>query len=239
MSELTNSRPREVALTAGGRTLTVVAALLFVAGIGVGVGLYGKAQRQAADRRAIAASGVTTTGAVTRLRTGDERRLVGYEFSVDGRRFSGIARVSGERREALTTRAPIEVRYLPSNPAVNDLGGVPRRGIPIAVPFVLAPLIVGAGALCLVGVHRQRRLLTEGRVASATVIGHVKQQSSHDGTHRAAKYEFRLLSGATASGLSGGSKKPPALGSVVTVVYDPDRPARNAVYPFSLVKTAR
>ena len=42
-----------------------------------------------------------------------------------------------------------------------------------------------------------------------------------------------------ASGKSCASSKPPALGSVVTVVYDPDQPRRNAVYPFSLVKPAR
>jgi hypothetical protein len=41
-----------------------------------------------------------------------------------------------------------------------------------------------------------------------------------------------------ASGKSGTSSKPPAVGTVICVVYDPDRPSRNRVYPLALVKPA-
>jgi hypothetical protein len=237
---LETSRPRDVALTTGGRTLVVLAVLLFMAASGVGVGMYNVARRQADDRRAIVEEGVTTTGVVTRLRSdGDDRRRVGYEFAVNGRVVRGERQVSAERRKTLQVGSPIDVQYLPSDPTVNNLGGRPRSGIPIALPFVLAPAIAALGVVCLVQVHRQRRLLSEGRVASAMVTGHAKHNSSHGGTHRAITFTFPLLSGATASGKSGASSKPPALGSVITVVYDPDQPGRNAVYPFSLVKPAR
>jgi hypothetical protein len=240
MAELTYSRPRDVALTGGGRALVVFAVLLFVAAIGAGVGMYNAARRHAEERRAIAAEGVTTTGVVTRLRSdGDDRRRVSYEFAVNGRVVRGERQVSTERRQTLQVGSPIDVRYLPSDPTVHEMGGRPRSGIPIALAFVFAPAIAAFGVLCLVLIHRQRRLLSEGRVASATVTGHEKHHGSHGGTHRSISFTFKLLSGAMASGKSGASSKPPALGSVITVVYDPDRPRRNAVYPFSLVRPAR
>jgi hypothetical protein len=52
-------------------------------------------------------------------------------------------------------------------------------------------------------------------------------------------YEFPLLSGAVASGKAGTSAKPPAIGSVICVIYDPESPKRNAVYPLSLVIPAK
>jgi hypothetical protein len=240
MAELAQSRPRDVALTAGGRTLVVLAVLLFTAAIGVDVGMYNEARRQAGERRAIVEDGVMTTGVVTRLWSGgDDRRRVRYEFTVNGRVIRGERQVSTERRQTLQVGSPIDVRYLPSSSAVNDLGGRPRSGIPMALPFVLAPAIAALGVLCLVRVHRQRRLLSEGRVASAMVTGHATHHSSHGGTHRSITFTFPLLSGAMASGKSRTSSKPPALGSEIAVVYDPDQPRRNATYPFSLVKPAR
>ena len=240
MAELTHSRPRDVALTGGGRALVVFAVLLFVAAIVAGAGMYNAARRHAEERRAIVEEGVTTTGVVTRLRSdGDDRRRVGYEFAVNGRVVRGEREVSTERRQTLVTGSPIDVRYLPSDPTVHDLGGRPRSGVPIALPFVFAPAIAAFGVLCLVRVHRQRRLLSEGRVASATVTGHATNHGSHGTKHRSITFTFPLLSGAMASGRSGASSKTPALGSVITVVYDPDQPRRHAVYPFSLVKPAR
>jgi hypothetical protein len=52
-------------------------------------------------------------------------------------------------------------------------------------------------------------------------------------------YDFALLNGAVASGRSQTSSKPPAIGSVICVVYDPDRPSRNLAYPFQLVRARR
>jgi hypothetical protein len=76
-------------------------------------------------------------------------------------------------------------------------------------------------------------------VASAKVTGHAKHHRSPGGTHPSITFAFPLLMGAVASGKSGASSKPPAIGSAITVVYDPEQPRRNAVYPFSLVKPAR
>ena len=237
---LRHSRPREVSLTAGGRALVAVALLLFLAAAGVFILMYGAASRQAAERRAMVADGVMTTGVVTELwPRGDDWRRVRYQFSVDESVIRGERRVSDDRRETLLVGSPISVRYLPSDPAVNDLGEFSGSRMPMPVPFIIASIIAAVGVICLAGVSRQRRLLAEGRVAEAVVTRHHTDNYSEGGTHRSITYQFALLSGAVASGKSGASKKPPAIGTVITVVYDPDRPRRNRVYPFSLVKPAR
>ena len=51
-------------------------------------------------------------------------------------------------------------------------------------------------------------------------------------------FEFPLLSGAVAEGEAGSAKTPPAVGSTICVLYDPETPSRNAVYPLSFVRLA-
>ena len=125
-----------------------------------------------------------------------------------------------------------------SDPDGSVLAGDEPDVLPLAVPFVVAGLMVGAGLLMLRELNRQRRLLTEGRAVSAVITDIVKHTSQH-GTHRSMKYSFPLLSGAMATGKSDAPGKTTEVGHVVSVVYDPDRPARNRRYPFPLVKTAR
>jgi hypothetical protein len=201
--------------------------------------MTGERRRQAESRRALL-DGRQTAGEVIRLwSSGDSRRRVRYRFTVDGRAYEGQVRVSETRRRTLHVGTTVDVRYAPGDPEVNDLGGTPRPGMPPALPLIVAAAIAGGGVLCLFGLHGQRQLLTEGRVAPAIVTKHDRHHSSHGGTHRTMTYEFPLLSGAITSGKSATSSKPPAIGSVITVIYDADRPKRNRVYPFSLVKPAR
>jgi len=45
-----------------------------------------------------------------------------------------------------------------------------------------------------------------------------------------------LMSGVIATGKSDTSRKPPAVGTVLCVVYLPDEPRRSAPYPLALVR---
>jgi hypothetical protein len=117
--------------------------------------------------------------------------------------------------------------------------GVTPGAIPRWLPFVVAAAIAAIGMLCVYLIHIQRTLLMEGRAAPAVVTGHAKHQTPHGGTQRSLTYTFSLLSGATASGKSGTSSKPPAIGSVICVLYDPERPRRSMPYPLPLVRPAR
>lgn len=234
-ASLSESSPRDVRLTAAGRALFVVALMLFAGALVAFVALTRESNRQAANRTALVERGVTTTGVVTRLWTdGDDRRKVAYRFEAEGQSFNDDIKVSRARRRDLAVGSPLGVRYLPGNPRLNDLGGTPRSGLPRAIGPIVASVMVIVGAFCLVAIRVQRRLLAEGRVAPALVTSHKTQQSSH-AKHHSMTYAFRLMSGATAAGKSGSSRKPPAVGSVITVIYDPDEPSRSRVYPFSLV----
>lgn len=232
------SRPRDVQLTAAGRALVVLAVLLMAAAVAAGLLMQREAARQAANRRALVETGVMTSGQVTRLWTsGDDRRRVAYGFVVDGRAYAGRAQVSAERRRTLQVGSPLAIRYVPDHPALHDLGGTPREGMPWFLPAVVAGALAAWGALCLMAVGRQRRLLADGRLAPGIVTGHKEKKTQH-GTHRSLTYDFMLPSGRVQSGKSATSKTPPAIGTALCIVYDPDHPRRYRIYPFTLVQPA-
>jgi len=231
---LTTSRPREVQLTAGGRALLAVALLLFAGAITSYVLLSRESARQAGERRLLATEGVPAQAVVARLWTNDDnRRRVDYQFEVGAVSYGGRADVSDAVRRRLRVGLPITVRYVPKNPRLNDLGGS-RGGLPSAIAPVVAALMTLAGGLCLYGLDRQRRLLMDGRVAPAVVTGQRKQKSTEGPGHTVIDFEFRVLSGAIRRG-SATPSKAPAAGKVICIIYDPERPERYGIYPFSLV----
>jgi hypothetical protein len=117
------------------------------------------------------------------------------------------------------------------------LAGTTPGVMPLWLPVLVALAIAGGGWGCLAVLAAERRLLMEGRPAPAMVTAHLKHHSQH-GTHRSMTYDFLLLNGAMTSGKSSTSSKPPAIGSVICVIYDADRPSRSKPYPFSLVRPA-
>jgi hypothetical protein len=233
------SRPRAIRLTAAGRALMAMAVLMFAGAILALVGLSRIAGGQAETRRALAERGATTTGEVTRLwASGDNARRVSYRFQVDGRTYNDSAKVSREARRALVVGAPVGVRYLPANPEVSHVAGAPPGAMPPAIPYVAAVAIAAAGVLCLLAINAQRRLLAEGRAAPAIVTGDTRQRTSHGGQRRSLTYEFLLLTGVVMRATCVTSSKPPQVGSVVCVIYDPEQPSRSAIYPLQLVAPA-
>jgi len=90
----------------------------------------------------------------------------------------------------------------------------------VAVPAFLLPIPV----------RREARLLAEGRPAPGRVTGFKKIDQSIR-----VQYEFRLLNGTVAKGKVNRSK-PPVVGAPLCVLYEPENPRRNALYPLSLVR---
>jgi len=233
---LSHSVPRDVELTTSGRVVAAIASLLILGGIGGGSALYARVARETAANRDLVARGTTVTGQVTKLwANGDDRHRVAYRFTVDGRTFENRVRVSDALRKTLRVGSVLDVRYLTAAPGVNDLGGTPRTTVPWPFPLVVGTLAPACGVLCLVGIVRQRRLLAEGSVALGIVTSVSTHKSEH-GVHRVLKYDFTLPSGIKVAGRSEASQKPPAVGTRVLVVYEPDVPSRSRTYPFSLVK---
>jgi hypothetical protein len=182
---------------------------------------------------------VVTTGEVVRLRrNGDNNRRVTYRFVVNGRAYEGTAGVSAGRFRTLSVGGPIRVRHLPDNPGRHRLDGVRGDGLPLAIAFVVPVLLVSAGISLIWMVNRQRWLLTEGRAAQGVIVAQKTEKSSHGAKSVTVSYEFLLLDGRRATGKSTLYKNPPAIGTTVQVLYDPERPRRSAIYPFGYVRAA-
>ena len=240
--ELAGSRPRHVQLTAGGRALSILAVALFGAAIAAVVLLSGVSARQAQKRDAFVSGGKTTNAEITRLwRTGgeDKKNWVAYRYEADGRSFDHQSRVSSSRWKRLQTGQSLDIRYLRDEPQTSVIVGSEPDALPIFVPYLVGAMACALALLLLRGINCQRRLLSDGRAAAAVVTGIEKHKTSHGGTYRSVKYSFRALSGSVATGKAQTSKKSQEIGSVICVVYDPDRPKKSRPYPFSLVKTAR
>lgn len=236
--ELGASRPRDVRLTAGGKALLAVAVALFVASVGVGIGMSRAADRQVRQQRIFAAEGIDAHGDVVRLWRGsgkDQTRWVSYRYAVEGRTYEGRTKIGSSAWRALQVGATLPVRYVRSDPGWSRAAGVQPKAMPLWLPFVVGGVLAIVGWLCAGLIRGQRRLLAEGRAVPAIVTGRTLHRTQY-GTQQSITYTFQLLSGATAEGRSGPSSKPPAVGSVICVLYDPDRPSRSALYPLQLVR---
>lgn len=234
------SRPRDVRLSAGGRFVFGLAMLFFAGAIAAAVGMSFEASSQAARNQAIETTGVDTIGTVIGLtRRKDEKKagIVIYRFEANGREYRRQTDLSLARWRTLSVGSPIGVRYAASIPDFNVLQGAKLNAMPRVLPFVVGVAIASLGLVFLAALHRQRQMLSDGRVAPARVTGHTSHQSGHS-KHRAMTYEFTVLSGAMETGKAGTSAKPPSIGSVICVIYDPEKPKRNRPYPFELVRPA-
>lgn len=239
---LDRGRPREVRLSIAGRVLVVMIGLLLAAAPTAGVFMVRMAAAQRVERQRLADDGAKTDGVVTRLwRTSSKNSTqwsVAYQFEVEGRTYTGQSRIPRAWSKTLQVGGKVPVRFVVDEPRVSQPAGLAPQLLPLWVPYLVAAALVGLGLTALVGLRRERELLADGRVAEAVVTKHTTHHAQHGGSYRMMRYEFQLLSGATITGKSATSSKPPAIGSVICVLYDPERPTRNRPYPLPLVRLA-
>lgn len=239
--ELGRSAPRDVALTTGGRALTLVAWLLAAGALGAGVALHVEARRQWDAASDFERRGVTASAVVDRLwrKTGDGKpAYAALHFDANGTRIDGESRMQLSAWRELRTGSTVPVWYLPDNARRFVVAGERRGRMPLAVPYAVSATLAALALLCAVPVRRQRRLLSEGRPAPAIVTAVRKTHGSHGETHREMTYEFRVLAGTKVTGKCTATKAA-EMGATISVVYDPEQPKRNRPYPFSLVTLNR
>jgi hypothetical protein len=227
---------RPVSLTGGGIALLVVAVLMLLGAVAAGIGLGTTARRQAKDHRLLQEQGLNTDSQITRVwRSGDknQQHLVSYRFTVQERAYAARKGVPPRIWQTLKAGSSLPVRYLPSDPKVNHPTEWNDTPMPNWVPYLVFGALIATAFGCTIPLRIQMRLLTEGRPAPGTVTGH---RRTKDGT--ILRYEFVLLNGATAKG-RGQSRRPPAIGAPICVLYDPENPRRNAPYPLTLVKLTK
>jgi hypothetical protein len=236
-AELARGGPRDVKLSGSGVAVTVVACLLLLGAIAAAIGLSRKSARDAANRQELEASGIETQAVVTRhWRTGgkeDQRRLT-YEFAYDGRSYRASVNAPRKFWDVLPVGSPVRVRFVPARPELSHPIDWRLDVMPSWVPAIVAVGLVFPGLLLLFMIRRQMQLLSDGRAAPGIVTGHRRVKGG-----QVLKYEFPLLSGGIGKGRGGQSRRPPAVGSTIAVVYDRDNPKRNAPYPFDMVRIVR
>ncbi len=237
-AELMRYVPRQVELTATGVAALSGAVLLLLSGVVSGAWFYVAAERDAGLRSAAAQESVSTMAEVTRVhrrRGRNAKTEVFYRYSVNGREYTGRTQLRKRDAGALQQGGNILVRYVASAPAQSWLPGHEPQGVQFRIiPLIVLPLCA-AGSLIMFRMHRQRQLLTSGRVTFAHVTEARKfQHSQGSGYH--VHFEFHLLSGARRTGRFNVHKDPPEVGSPVAILYDPDDPERYERYPLPLVR---
>jgi hypothetical protein len=237
-SELERSAPRPIRLTGAGYAVTAAMVLMIAGSLALGVWLSVLRHREQARAAALAAEGVTVEAQI--VRTGidsseDRRPLVVYQYTAGGRMHQGRTTLRRSDSARFPKGAAATVRYLPAEPGRSWLTGYGPEGPPAWVPFAApAGMIAGAAAIAF-GLRKQRRLLAEGRPAQGRVISSRRVYSQHSSGYRVV-CELRTRDGATRKVKLRSSRRPPAPGSPVTMLYDPDVPKRAAIYPLPLVR---
>jgi hypothetical protein len=235
---LDHSAPRLTRLTPQGKVLVAFSVLLVLIGLATGLGLGVALSREHAESLLLSREGMETVATVlrvSRLRNESNQRLVYYRFEADGRMYEGQGKVPA--RLQLGSGSTLSVIYARGNPALNYASALGRNSVPAWLPFPASLLISACGLLILLPLRLQRRMLSEGRAAEAIVARHGKVQKGSHGRELGTQYfyEFRLLSGAVASGKAV-ARIAPAIGSRMTILYDREKPARNAPYPLQFVR---
>lgn len=233
--ELRNSPPRDVVLTIAGKIILATSIVIALAGVIIGTAVYVGLSQEQKTRAQLARSGVETDAMTVGswISSGNDRQHVTeYRYQVDGRMYSG--RVDTDRKTWLNLQKTgiVKVRYLPDAPerhvAVPFQPGTPPPWIALGIgPAALAQALVPFWL-----VARQRRLLAEGAPAPALVARLAKS----DHGRKIAHYIFLDSNRHLIKGKSAPQKNPPPVGSVVTVLYEPDRAKHNSSFPLSLVK---
>ncbi len=240
---LDHSRPREVILTRSGKALVWLSIALFAGALAATTGLSLLARRQAESNRLLQEQGVVAEGIVTKLWRGrDDKKspYIAYSFASESGIHTREVKVSLAMWKQLRVGSSIPIRYVLARPELNRPEASRSGILPPWVPLSVGGVLAFFSFLATVPLRGQRRLLSEGRPAPAVVTRHGELERGQHGNKLGRKYfyEFLLLSGAAAQGKAGPVKDPPEVGRTITVIYDPEKPGRNAPYPLSLVTPA-
>jgi hypothetical protein len=234
-SGLGSSPPRPVRLTAQGRFIAAVIAFLILGGFALGIFLARNIKRETERKELLQQQGINTSATVTRLwRSPDKEQTphVAYRYEYQGTIYRGSVQAPLARWRELKEGSPLTVRFVPSQPTLSHPVDWPRRGLPVWFPYLMTALLAAIGALVSMKLAAAMRLLAEGRAAPGriTAVRRAKGVTVH--------YEFELANGRKCKGRAHVRKAPPA-GEPVSILYDPDRPKRNTLYPLDLVKLDR
>jgi hypothetical protein len=225
------SSGREVRLSGQGRFLAVISAFFLIGGFALGIYLARSIRREAHAQRLLDQQGVTADAVVTRLwRSGDKENTprVSYRFECQGAICTNSVSAPLVVWRKLKVGARLPVRFVPSQPTISHPVDWPWKGIPFWIPYFATAMFAGCAALLAYQLARQMRLLSEGRAVPGRVTGIRKAKGL------VVLYEFEV-NGAKLKGRAH-VRKMPLPGEPVCVLYDPENPRRNTLYPMETVR---
>jgi hypothetical protein len=236
-SELAGPLPRTVTLNFDGdaRYLLLIVLLFFFGGA-IWLGWKGYDDVQQSQHRAVLRSdGREVVGEVTGFSFGRDRpTTVNYRFTVHGVTYSGSAdepRTPGPST-SLNKSDKILVRFLPSNPAINHPDAWEWSAF-IGLEYIAFQVFFMAmGGLALAVLWRDRKLAREGKVAEGVVTSCTRKDRSFR-----VEYEFRTEDGVPVKG-SSDSVDEYGASARIWILYLPQRPRRNHIYPLSFFDVA-
>jgi hypothetical protein len=225
------------------RRFRAVRWVLALAAVLPGSCVYALGRVEVAQLERLSREGEVADARVTGKREGggrDRTCRVTAAFHVNGSTFEAEHTVSRERFAATAIGAPLEVTYLPGDPATSRLDRVDADRVAresAAFTWGALALCAAFGFVCCVHelcVRRALRLLRHGTAAIATVVAPARRARA-----RTAHFVFRTDDGAEHAGRSTFAHEdvPVLPGDSAPVLYDPRVPRRAALLA-SLVRVA-
>jgi hypothetical protein len=242
--ELDQPLPRTVRLNGMGVTLCVSAAIIVLLGIRVAFrAIHDELSRQAENNslaQELASRGRGEDATVTQLLTG-LGYVARYQFTVDGRNYERGAFISKDHWQALDVGSTLPIHYLPSDPHQSAPDGDPPNSQnhwsdALGMAGMSLFFTLSFATVFLLPISPQRRLLARGSTARG-IVTRCKAGSQGRSSGYFLDYEFPLPDGSMTQGRKFSGEQM-AEGSAVAVLYDPDRPKNNSLYPLKTVKLA-
>jgi hypothetical protein len=224
--ELAGPLPRKVEFDSNDAYFLVWVVLIFVLGGAICCGWYVSTSiKQVHQRAALRSNGREIVGQVTGLPTGRGTRYVKYSFTLEGRDFSGEARIPGNSGIVLHERDHIIVRFLPSDPTMNHPDAWEWSPLMGLLPTGLLPFFGVLVVVALIFLRREQKVISNGKAVQGVVTGCTR----NDGQFK-VRYDFRTEDGGLVTG-SSYSNDSYGTGDRIWILYLPESPRRNVSYP--------
>ena len=233
--ELARALPREVRRSGRGTFLVVMALVFLIAAIPLVLVVRNAAAQESARAESLRKEGREATGEIVRLwNTGKSSTpMVTYAFTAGGRRFRGESSVPGRFWDGLQRAGFLPIQFLPADPNINHPLAWQEDLPPAWLPFALPAILMGC-ALALLASHRREAALAAVGLATAGVVTRCHRVKGG----WSARYWFRTREGAIMKG-SSLTKRAQEIGATVCILYLPENPRRNQIYPLRFYKVER
>jgi hypothetical protein len=234
--ELTRALPRETSMTGRAIFMAVLSGMLLLGSIPLFLMLRSDNQRDTARAQALRTQGREANGEIVRLWRQSNKShtpMVTYAFTANGIRLTGDASVPGEFWDKIQKAGFLLIRYLPSDPKINHPLAWEPSTEPAWVPFLLPAVLAGASIVLVINLRRQAAVAAEGVPTAGVVTKCFRVKGGW-----AVRYQFRIKDGAVRRG---SSQVPLRLevGAAICVLYLPQNPRRNQMYPTCLYRVAQ